>query len=141
MQRRTRRIIGAVALIAALAAGAAAFTAGNVIPDQTQSYSSAHITGANASSLAFTYSSDGSKVTGATVTLQGDVSATGPDQPYVIKAGFTDGTPADALGTTCTAGTYASPSTPVTCDFTGVSGGGYTTMNTTQFNMLVTGHA
>jgi hypothetical protein len=141
MQRRTRRIIGAVALIAALAAGGAAFTAGNTLPDQTQSYSSAHITGADASALAFTYSGDGSKVTGATVSLLGDVSATGLDQPYVIKAGFTDGTPGDALGTTCTTGTFASGSTPVTCDFTGISGGGYTTMNTSQFNMLVTGHA
>jgi hypothetical protein len=33
MQRRTRRIIGVVAVVGALAAGGAAFTAANVVPD------------------------------------------------------------------------------------------------------------
>jgi hypothetical protein len=141
MQRKTRRIIGAVALIGALAAGGAAFTAGNPLADQTQSYSSANITGAQASNLSFTYSADGSYVTSATVTLHGNVGNelagvavplnAGADAPYTIKAGFTgtgpyigsppapvSGNPGDDLGSTCQTATYSSPNTIVTCDFT-----------------------
>lgn len=167
MKSKTRKTIGAVALIGALAAGGAAFTAGNPLADQTQSYSSAHINGALASSLTFQYSADGSYVTQATVVLAGNESSTGSDAPYLIKAGFTGTgpflngtltgapgpTPSDDLGTVCDAATgtttivYASPNTTVTCDLTAsgpadagwATGLGYLTQQSSQFNLLVTG--
>ena len=97
MQRRTKRIIGAIVVIAAIAAGGAAFTAGNTVPDTVAGYGTSNITGATVTALHYTLNADGTQITDASLTFQGDQTGN------VVKAGF--GT--DSL-TTCTVGSYDS---------------------------------
>jgi hypothetical protein len=124
MQRRTKRLIGAIAVIAAIVAGGAAFTASNTIPDTTAGYGTSNITGATATALHYTLNADGTQITTADLTFHGDQTGN------VIKAGF--GT--DAL-TSCTVGSYdsAGDATPATCS-------GYTqsTATSSTFNVAVT---
>ena len=97
MKRRTKRIIGAIVVIAAIAAGGAAFTAGNTVPDTVAGYGTSNITGATVTALHYTLNGDGTQITDASLTFHGDQTGN------VVKAGF--GT--DAL-TTCTVGSYDS---------------------------------
>ena len=124
MQRKTKRIIGAIAVIAAIAAGGAAFTASNTVPDTVAGYGTSNITGATVTALHYTLNGDGTQITDAALTFQGDQTGN------VVKAGF--GT--DAL-TTCTVGAYDSVggTTPATCT-------GYTqsTATSATFNVGVT---
>ena len=69
MKRKSRRIVAALVLIGALAAGGAAFTASNTLPNTTAGYGTSTITGATASKIAYTLSSDGLTITGATIDL------------------------------------------------------------------------
>ena len=48
MHRISRRMVAVVVLIGAIAAGGAAFTASNTIPDTIAGYGTSHITGATA---------------------------------------------------------------------------------------------
>ena len=54
MQRKTKRIIGAIVVIAAIAAGGAAFTASNTVPDTVAGYGTSNITGATVTALHYT---------------------------------------------------------------------------------------
>jgi len=124
MQRKTKRIIGAFVVIAAIAAGGAAFTASNTVPDTVAGYGTSNITGATVTALHYTLNADGTQITDAALTIHGDQSSN------IVKAGF--GT--DAL-TTCTLGSYDSgtDTTPATCS-------GYTqsTASSATFNVAVT---
>jgi hypothetical protein len=124
MQRRTKRIIGAIAVIAAIAAGGAAFTASNTVPDTVAGYGTSNITGATVTALHYTLNADGTQITDAALTIHGDQSSN------IVKAGFGS----DAL-TTCTLGSYNSgtDTTPATCS-------GYTqsTATSATFNVAVT---
>ena len=124
MQRKTKRIIGAFVVIAAIAAGGAAFTASNTVPDTVAGYGTSNITGATVTALHYTLNADGTQITDAALTIHGDQSSN------IVKAGF--GT--DAL-TTCSLGSYDSgtDTTPATCS-------GYTqsTASSATFNVAVT---
>jgi hypothetical protein len=124
MQRRTKRIIGAIAVIAAIAAGGAAFTASNTVPDTVAGYGTSNITGATVTALHYTLNADGTQITDAALTIHGDQSGN------IVKAGFGS----DAL-TLCTQGSYDSgtDTTPATCS-------GYTqsTATSATFNVAVT---
>lgn len=113
-----------VVLIGAIAAGGAAFTASNTIPDTVAGYGTSHITGATATKLNYVISSDGTTITEADLVFQGDVSAD------TITAGFN----ADNL-TGCTPGTYdgVNDVTPASC-----SGFTQPTSGANSFNVLVT---
>jgi hypothetical protein len=116
-------MIGAIAVIAALAAGGAAFTASNTLPASVAGYGSSTISGATATSLDYTLNGDGSQITAANLTFTGDLTG------RTVKAGFNS-----SSLTTCTVGTYdGTTSTPVTCS-------GYTqsTSGATTFNVAVT---
>lgn len=127
MQRKTRRLIVAVALIGALAAGGAAYTAGNSLPDQTVGYYNQNIVGTTASSVTYNTSADGTTIDSVDVVVTSDIST------KVIKAGFNDtlsdnnqgGTP------TCTTNTFTTTQT-VHCTFS------ESTQAATKFSMLVT---
>ena len=97
MQRKTKRIIGAIAVIAAIAAGGAAFTASNSVPDTVAGYGTSNITGATVTAMHYTLNDTGTEITDASLTFQGDQTGN------TVKAGF--GT--DNL-TTCTVGSYDS---------------------------------
>jgi hypothetical protein len=120
MQRKTRRIIAAVAVIALLAAGGAAFT--NSIAsfgsnnDQI-GYASDTIIGATATNLTYKLSPNNTKIDQVLVTLQGDYtsgSATNGSDTY--QGLFNDDA---STKVTCTpAGAVdGSGNTVVTCDF------------------------
>ena len=141
MQRKTKRIIAAVVLIGALAAGGAAFTAANTIPDSVAGYGTSHITGATAKTLSYSLSGDGTTITGATLLFTQDLTQNPTDPtatPYTVKAGF--GT--DVLQS-CHVGTYSSTAptgTTVTCGSDAPSGTPYTqsTSSASTFNVTVT---
>jgi hypothetical protein len=124
MQRKTKRIIGAIAVIGAIFAGGAAFTASNTVPNTVAGYGTSNITGATVTAMHYTLNGDGTQITDAALTFHGDQTGN------VVKAGF--GT--DAL-TTCAVGSYNSgaDTTPATCT-------GYTqnTAASATFNVAVT---
>jgi hypothetical protein len=124
MQRKTRRIILAVALIGALAAGGAAFTAGNTIPNTVAGYGTSNITGATATSLIYTLNGTGDTITAADLVFQGDQTNN------TVKAGFGSNNL-----TTCTVGAFDSTNnvTPASC--TGYS---QSTASAATFNVAVT---
>ncbi|HMJ34998.1 MAG TPA: hypothetical protein VK501_13885 [Baekduia sp.] len=122
MRNKPRSILVALIVIGALAAGGAAFTASNTIPDTTMGFGTSNITGATATSLTYTRSADGSTITAATLVFTGDISAN------TVEAGFNS----NALEA-CAAGTYSSPSTTVVCTFTTPE----PTAGATTFNVAV----
>jgi hypothetical protein len=123
MRRKTRRIIAAGAVIAAVAASGAALTAGNTVPASVAGYGTSTISGATATALNYTLSADGTTITDAALTFTGNQTG------RTVKAGF--GT---AALTACTVGTYDSvgDTTPVTC--TGFS---QSTASSSSFNVAV----
>jgi hypothetical protein len=132
MQRKTKRIIGAVAVIALLAAGGAAFTNSiSGVPASTiAGFSKSTITGATATNLHYVLSTDGQYVDQVTVTLDGDRTS-----GQTFKAGFT------RTEIPCTAGSLdGGGNTPVTCDFTtaGDPDTGVPVHTANEFDMSVT---
>lgn len=122
MRNKPRSIVAGLVVIGALAAGGAAFTAANVIPDTVMGFGTSTITGATATSLTYTRSADGSTITAATLVFTGDIST------KLVQAGFNT----NALEN-CAAGTYASPSTTVVCTF----GTAQPTASASTFNVAV----
>ncbi|HTT30895.1 MAG TPA: hypothetical protein VMG37_20935 [Solirubrobacteraceae bacterium] len=148
MQRKTRRIIAAVAVIALLAAGGAAFT--NSIAsfgsnnDQI-GYASDSIVGATATNLQYELSPDNSKIDQVLVTLQGDYSAgvgntATPSNGSDAFVGMFNNTP--STKETCTPGSFDSGNndTVVTCDFDPLhdQSAGEATGSATSFSLTVT---
>jgi hypothetical protein len=109
MRRNTRKIVVAVAAIAALAVGGAAFTASNVVPDTTVGYGTSTVTGATVKSIHYTLNGTKTTITDADLVFDGDLHT-----PVLqnVEAGWEG----DNL-TTCTVGAYNSTDdeTPVTC--------------------------
>jgi hypothetical protein len=141
MQRKTRRIITAVAVIALLAAGGAAFTdnlgaSGTLLNGgkATIGFGSESIHGAPATAVVYKLSADGQFVNKVKVTLTGDQSHD------TFLANLTDSTNAIVKGDACTGtlpDTAISPgNTVVTCDF-----GSTPVTSVTGFEMSVTNNA
>lgn len=124
MHRRTRRITLAVILTGALAAGGAAFTASNTVASSTAGYGTSHITGATATDIKYTLSSDGTQINSALITFSGDLSND------TVQAGFES----SAL-TTCSAPTYTSSSDSSTSTCSGYT---ESTASSATFNVAVT---
>lgn len=123
MHRITRRMVAVVAVVGALAAGGAAFTASNTVPNTTAGYGTSSITGATATDIAYTLNGDGTQITGATLTFTGDLSND------TVKAGFETNNL-----TTCSAPVYdGSTSSTSTC-----SGYSESTATSSTFNVAVT---
>jgi hypothetical protein len=104
------RIVAAIAVIGAVAAGGAAFTAGSALPTNVAGYDTASVTGGTVSDLNYTLSTDGQYIASASLTFTGDVSAD------TVGIGF-DGYNSGALQS-CVVGAFASGNTSVTCTFT-----------------------
>jgi hypothetical protein len=122
MKRKPMSVLAGLAVVGALAAGGAAFTASNTIPNTTMGFGTSNITGATATSLTYTRTADGSAITAATLVFTGDISAN------TVQAGFN----ANALDT-CAAGTFATGSTTVVCTLTTPE----PTAGATTFNVAV----
>lgn len=104
------RIAAAVAVIGAVAAGGAAFTAGSALPTNVAGYDTATVTGGTATDLNYTLSADGQYIDVANLTFNSDLTGD------TVGIGF-DGYNSGALQS-CVVGTFAAGSTPVTCTFT-----------------------
>ena len=72
MRSKTTKIIGAAAIVAALAGTGAAFTASNTLPPSVAGYGSSTISGATATSLNDTLAADGATITAAALVFTGD---------------------------------------------------------------------
>jgi hypothetical protein len=137
MQRKTRRMIIAVAVIALLAAGGAAFTAAIAGIDGqtvTAGFGSETVHGATATQVQYHLSADGQYVDQVSVVLTGHDYTSG----YTIKAGFNDNT---STYVACTPTLDAdNTDTDVSCDFTGGAGPthGVAVDNAASFDMSVT---
>jgi hypothetical protein len=141
MRLKKTRLVAVVAVIGALAAGGAAYTAGNTIPDSTAGYGTSNITGATAQDLRYTLNSDGTVITGATLVFQGDLwdGNVTPAVADTVKAGFGS----DDL-TDCTVDNYdntASTTTAYCGDVAGHAGTAFTqlTNGSTTFHVAVEG--
>jgi hypothetical protein len=142
MQRRTRRLAGAFALIAALAAGGAAYTTSNQVPaTNTAGFSNTTVTGTTVNTISNTLVTGGQNISTVTVTVAAPLAA-----GAILQAGFgaTNVPPTSANLITCSTPT---PGTTVvyTCDFTGGVGGagggatGYLTSAADNFSVVVSG--
>jgi hypothetical protein len=69
MKSKTKKIILAVAAIGAIAAGGAAFTAANVVPDNVAGYGSSTVNGADATKIEHTLGPDGTTVVSTEITF------------------------------------------------------------------------
>ena len=122
MKRKPLSIIAGLAVVGAIAAGSAAFTASNTIPDTVMGFGTSNITGAMATSLTYTRTADGSHITAATLVFTGDINN------QTVEAGFN----ANALDT-CAAGVFAAGDTTVVCTM----GTPEPTAGATTFNVAV----
>ena len=74
MKSKTKKIILAVAAIGVLAAGGAAFTEANVVPDSVAGYDTTTITGATATAVNYTLDGTGENITDVAITFSTDVT-------------------------------------------------------------------
>ena len=120
MQRKTRRIIAAVAVIALLAAGGAAFT--NSIASFGSSndqigYASDTIIGATATNLTYQLSPNNTKIDQVLVTLQGDYTSGSATNGADTYQGLFNNDATTKVTCTPAATVDGSGNTVVTCDF------------------------
>jgi hypothetical protein len=129
MKGKTKKIILAVAVIGAIAAGGAAFTAANTVPDSVAGYGTSVVSGADATSVLHTLSADGTHIVATDLVLTGDHSAD------TVSAGFGS----DNL-MACDTPVFTT-TTAVHCDWTvGATVPGHSTdTGADSFNVAVTG--
>jgi hypothetical protein len=101
MKRNRKRIVAAVAVIGALAAGGAAFTYTNTLPtNNVAGYNHMSVSGADISAINNTLSTDGSQITQVDMTFSSAVPA---GSTVEIGWGATAGTAPTSLSSTgCT---------------------------------------
>lgn len=131
MHFRPIRILAAVAVVGAMAAGGAAFTASETLPTNVAGYGTTTVTGGTVTDLKYVLSTDGQYIDEADLTFSGDVTGD------TVGIGF-DGYSSGALQT-CTVGSYTtgSPgSTAVTCTLPTTS---VTTASENNVHVAVTG--
>lgn len=122
MKRNKKRLIAAVAVIAALAAGGAAFTdsivGSPVTSGTTAGYGTINITGATLTDVNYTLSANGTNVTEVNFTFQGNLVGD------TLELAFDNGNLAQCQHTGITNGVIptgaydGTTSTTVTCDVT-----------------------
>jgi hypothetical protein len=121
MKGKTKKIVLAVAVIGAIAAGGVAFTEANAVPDSVAGYKTTTVSGATVTDVQYTLSADGTDINAVILTF------TSPDITGMhVNIGFNGGN----LGSDCT---IDSP-TQATC-----SGLTQDTVATTDLAVAVTG--
>jgi hypothetical protein len=94
MHRISRRMVAVVVLIGAIAAGGAAFTAGNTLPAQVAGYGTETVTGATVDTIHDTVTGDGAAITSVTLTMHAALPSNA-----VVTAGYSDETGLDSCTT------------------------------------------
>jgi hypothetical protein len=133
MKRKTKKIVLALVVIGVVAAGGAAFTAGNTIPSHAVGYGQTVVTGAEATDIHHFLAADGMHVTSTTMTLTGNLA----DAP-VVTAGFgADGVALQSCTATPATGNFGdvNRTTVATCAYSPA----YLTSTAVRFNVSVTG--
>lgn len=131
MRFKPTRIVASVAVIGAIAAGGAAFTASETLPTNVAGYGTTTVTGGTVTDLNYDLSTTGEYIDTANLTFSGDVVGD------TVGIGF-DGYDSGALQT-CTVGSFTtgSPgSTAVTCTLPATS---VTTSAEDNVDVAVTG--
>jgi hypothetical protein len=85
MKGKTKKIVLAVAVIGAIAAGGVAFTAANTVPATVAGYDNQVVSGATASDVHYDLSADGTTIDNVEVTFSSDVTN------KHVQIGFNDG--------------------------------------------------
>jgi len=128
--RTKSKIIGAAAIVAALAAGGSAFTASNTLPSAvTVGYGTQSVTGATATDIKYTLSADGKTIDSETITFTGDLTSTA----ITVSTGWNGGSLTECSGDKASA-TYdgVAGTTTMTCTDS------ETTTSATEFDVAVT---
>ena len=114
MKNKTKKIILAVAVIGVVAAGGVAFTATNGVPASVAGYGTAAVSGADATEIHHSLSTDGTTINSTALTL------TGVQTDTIVRAGFgADASSIDMTNSSCSVTTpYDLTSTVVTCTYT-----------------------
>jgi hypothetical protein len=125
MFKKKAPLLAGAAVVAALFAGTAGYTASNTQPpSQVLGYGTTTVSGATATAISYTLSTSGSVVNDVNLTLTGDTSTSN------VSVSFNTGnTPS-----TCGTGTYVSPSTTYTCNVSSLS---QATSGITATNVIV----
>jgi len=85
MKGKTKKIVLAVAVIGAIAAGGVAFTAANTLPATTTAgYKTMSVSGATVSAINYTLSADGTEINAVKLTFSAPADLTGKQ----VKIGF-----------------------------------------------------
>jgi hypothetical protein len=133
MKGKTKKIVLAVAVIGAIAAGGAAFTAANTVPSHAVGYGQTVVTGAEATDIHHALSADGMHIDSTTMTLTGNLA----DAP-IVTAGFGgDGVALQSCVAGAPTGAFGDPdrTSAVTCSYSP----SYLTSTAVRFNVAVTG--
>ncbi|HSS57826.1 MAG TPA: hypothetical protein VLK59_07440, partial [Solirubrobacteraceae bacterium] len=69
MKGKTKKIVLAVAVIGAIAAGGVAFTAANTVPDSVAGYKTTTVSGATVTKVAYTLNSTGDTINDVILTF------------------------------------------------------------------------
>jgi hypothetical protein len=85
MKSKTKKIILAVAVIGAVAAGGVAFTAANTVPATVAGYDNQVVSGATASDVHYDLSDDGTTIDAVEVTFSSTITG------KHVQIGFNDG--------------------------------------------------
>jgi hypothetical protein len=102
MKGKTKKIVLAVAVIAAVAAGGVAFTAANTVADSVAGYGTSTVSGATATDVNHTLAADGKTITSTVVTFDADQTGN------TVAAGFgTDDLTACVVATTTATCTWS----------------------------------
>jgi hypothetical protein len=118
MKGKTKKIVLAVAVIGAIAAGGVAFTAANTVPASVAGYGTNVVSGTTVTAVHHTLTTNGQEIVSTEMTLSGDQTTntvkagfdvTGADNVTCVPtgAGWQNGTPGDpTTGTTDEVCTY-----------------------------------
>jgi hypothetical protein len=130
MKGKTKKIVLAVAVIGAIAAGGVAFTDANVVPHNSAGYGTSVVSGATATELHHILSGDGQAIASTTMTITGTLD----DQP-IVKAGFGTADLQDCVTSVATGVLGATDRTAtVVCTYSPT----YVTADETAFSVAVT---
>ena len=123
MLRTTKIALALVGSAAAVALVAPASTASNTVAASSAGFGTSTISGATATNVAYTLSTDGTQITAASIVFSGNLTG------FTVKAGF-----GSTAGTTCTLAAHNTTDNTTTASCTGYT---QTISSASSFNVAV----
>ena len=99
MKGKTKKIVLAVAVIGAIAAGGVAFTAANTVPDSVAGYKTTTVSGATVTDVQYGLNSTGDTINNVVLTFTTDITN------LHVKIGFNGNATTDCTSTSATVAT------------------------------------